>query len=168
LETKLEAAGFATFRDKREISAGEILDSTLKRAIQRTRHFVLLDTPAARRSPWVTGEIKSFLQSKAGKLTRINLGGVSEKATWPGLEGQELSRRLEDFVWTSDTPEAFASGKPSDGVIEEITSGFRRVRLRNLMRLTVANRHHDSFRFTDLVGSEDDRGTARSTDCHCT
>jgi WD40 repeat protein len=136
LETRLEALGFATFRDKREINAGDRLDSSLKSAIRRSRQFVLLDTPGARQSRWVAGEIETFLQSRRQRLTRIICQGVGHEEVGP-WEDQELGKLLESFVWTVDTPEAFASGKPSDEVIEQIRRNFRTVRLRNLMRITV-------------------------------
>jgi hypothetical protein len=64
LQTKLEALGFATFLDKHEIDAGDKLDETLSRAIRRSRQFILLDTPTARKSSWVAGEIETYLRSK--------------------------------------------------------------------------------------------------------
>ena len=136
LETKLEALGFATFRDKREIDAGVWLNDSLKNAIRRSRHFVLLDTPAARRSPWVASEVETYLRFNRKRLTRILKQGVRDPGDWIVWENAEIGKRLEGFVWIEDTADAFALGHPSDDVVEQIRKGFRTVRLRNLMRFT--------------------------------
>lgn len=138
LETKLEAVGFATFRDKREINAGDKLDSSLKNAIRRSRQFVLLDTPSARQSRWVADEVRTFLRSKRQRLTRVVCQGVGDDMGRSGWEDRELGKRLESFVWTEDTTQAFANGSPSGLVVEQISKTFRTIRLRNLMRLVVA------------------------------
>ena len=136
LETKLEALGFATFRSKREIDAGEWLNDSLKNAIRRSRHFVLLDTPAARRSPWVASEVETYLrfnqetpdahpEARCPRSRRLDRLG--ERRNW------QAARRNYSI---EDTADAFALGHPSDDVVERIRKGFRTVRLRNLMRFT--------------------------------
>jgi WD40 repeat protein len=138
LETKLEAAGFAVFRDEREIDVGERLDGTLERAIRRSRQFVLLDTPGARQSTWVTSEITTRLRLKRKGLTRIKFQGPDIDVDWSGSEGQEFSQKVAGFRWVEDTQEALATGKPLDTVIEEISRNFRKLRLQNVMWLIVA------------------------------
>jgi TIR domain len=138
LQTKLEALGFATFLDKHEIDAGDKLDETLSRAIRRSRQFILLDTPTARKSPWVAGEIETFLRSKRPRLTRIIRKLEQQELSLGDWSNTEIGKRLEGYVWAEDTAKAFASGRPGDQVIEQIHNNFRTVRFRNLMRFSIA------------------------------
>ena len=91
LEAKLEAAGFAVFRDKQEIGAGDRLNATLTRAIRRSKRFLLLDTAAARQSQWVARELGAFLRAKNEGLIRIRLGDATESDPWPFVQEQSFA-----------------------------------------------------------------------------
>jgi WD40 repeat protein len=138
LETTLEAGGFATFRDEGEIGAGERLDDTLRKAIRRSRQFLLLDTPKARQSNWVKDEIEARLNGKRSSVTRIKFDGTTPKNDEVGSPTHDFDRKVEVFVWIDETQAALISGKPSDGIIERIAANFGKIRLRNLLRIVVA------------------------------
>lgn len=138
LETALEAGGFATFLDEGEIGAGERLDDTLRRAIRRSRQFLVLDTPKARQSKWVKDEVEARLDGNRTSLTRIKFNGSAAGVGEESSAIHDFDRKVEEFVWIDETQTALVSGKPSDGVIERIAANFGRIRLRNLLRIVLA------------------------------
>ena len=135
---RLEAAGFATFRDKREMNAGDLIDRSLQRAIRRSRQLILLDTPGARKFPWVAEEIKLALQGRKRTIVRIKFDGESDQESWAGSKDEGLAQALDRFVWLSDTSQSSSVGSPSDEVLEQIKGNFRAIRLRYVMRIVVS------------------------------
>jgi len=137
LEQWLEAAGYATFRDDHEIAPGDPLNSVIRRAVRRSRLFILVDTPTARKSGWVVNEVKVRLQFRKKSITRIRFRGL-EGLSWVGDSDSTFSQRLEGFVWLEEPADALASGKPSRRVLEAIPTVHRSLRLRTLMRIVLS------------------------------
>ena len=118
-----------TFRDKREMNAGDLIDRSLQRAIRRSRQLILLDTPGARKSPWVAEEIKLALQGRKRTIVRIKFDGESDQDPWAGSKDEGLAQALDRFVWLSDTSQSSSIGSPPDEVLEQIKGNFRAIRL---------------------------------------
>ena len=137
LEQRLEATGYATFRDDHEIAPGDPLNSVIRRAVRRSRLFILVDTPNARKSPWVMNEARVRIQSRKKSITRIRFRGLDE-IPWVSDSDSTFSQSLEGFVWLEEPSEALASGRPSRRVLEVIPTIHRSLRLRTLMRLVLS------------------------------
>lgn len=137
LEQRLEATGFATFRDDHEIAPGDPLNSVIRRAVLRSRQFILVDTPDARKSSWVVNEVKVRLQSGKKSITRIRFSGL-EEIPWAGDSGSTFSQSLEGFVWLEETSDQLVSGRPSRQVLDSIPRIHRSLRLRTLMRAVLS------------------------------
>jgi hypothetical protein len=83
------------FRDREELPTSSALGDNLQRALQQSRYFVVICTPAAAQSRWVEEEIRSFKGWHGrDRIIALIAGGVPN-ATDPGEESFPYSLRFE-------------------------------------------------------------------------
>jgi hypothetical protein len=81
------------FRDETSLAATHALPDILKRALEASRYFILLASPAAAHSKWVTQEIQHWLATKGSTSLLIVL--TEGEIVWSDANG--------DFDWTQTT-----------------------------------------------------------------
>jgi len=102
------------FRDETSLAAAHALTDTLKRALDNSRYFVLLASPAAARSKWVAQEVQHWLATKGSIPLLIVL--TEGEIVW--------SDATSDFDWVRTTalPTALASTFDSEPKWEDVRS----------------------------------------------
>jgi len=110
---------FACFLDRTELPAGAVLNEELKRAIEKTRCFLLLVTPNALNAKWVRLELDHRLKT-GGAIVAINFDGAVESA----LEsGDVLAERLAERSLIQVGSDALIAG-PDDEIIGHLLRHF--------------------------------------------
>ena len=96
LNQHLEDLDYSCFLDRNDLSAGQPLAPALKRAIKRSKMFVLLGSKCALESRYVSDEISAFLEGKIAKWWMpddvIFVDALSYGATGK-IQKMELRRR---------------------------------------------------------------------------
>src|SRR5262249_19142128 len=128
----LRGEGFRCFIDFGEMAGGNLLSTSVERALRRSRVLVLVASPAAvKTSPYVRGELGLFAPLKR-PIIPINVKGALSAI----LPSSPLNNILADRIWIDDDDGELATG-PSTRVIGEIERSFSFIR-RSRVRQSIA------------------------------
>jgi hypothetical protein len=111
LRAALESYGVSVWADSQRLSAGEELTPRIQEAIANAQHFVVLVSPRAINSPWVSKEVQLALAVKQSrgdgyKVIPVLYNGVAP-GTLPWLFGEEIVA-----VTLDNGPNAIAAALP--------------------------------------------------------
>jgi WD40 repeat protein len=116
LKEQLEALDFRPFLDETDLPVGSSLNSTLRRAINKSATLVLIGTEGAANSRYVNLEIDEFF--KTGRtIIPVDVQGTLEGASWTQIKER-------DIVWIEETSKAVERGVPSPVVAASIDKQF--------------------------------------------
>lgn len=125
----LEDRGLDCFVDTKRITAGDDISYAIKRAIRKSKLFVLVTTEDITLSPWVPKELEQARNEKC-KIIPINISGA--------IQSESLNTfpwdTLKNLDWIEESEEALNSSTPSDNVPLKIDESFKGKR--NKARLT--------------------------------
>jgi len=107
------------FRDRDELQAGADLKATVREALARSRYLIVVCSPDAVRSPWVSQEIIEFkmLHGQSRVLAYIAAGEPFASRT-PGREADECLPEALRFALTP-------AGRPEGEALEPIAADSR-------------------------------------------
>lgn len=127
LEKQLSNLDFACFFDASELPPGEGLPSSLRRAIGRSKAFVLVGTEASITAPYVNLELSTALEGK--KIIPIDVDGIRERVS---------SEALRELPWVNEDGEAGKTAGPSATVLERISGYVQFTRRNTITRRAVS------------------------------
>lgn len=131
LAEALENRGLDCFVDTKRIMAGEDISSAIKRAIKKSKIFVLVTTNDITESKWVPRELE---QATGRTIIPINVSKAIESISSDSLD-KEPWNVLKNLNWIEEAEEAINDKKtPSDHVALQIDESFNGKR--NKTRLT--------------------------------
>jgi len=108
---RLEALGAQYWLDTAEIPVGEAFVVRIGQALARCHDFMLVDTPASRRSYWVSREVKAALrrrrEGRLRQLLRLNLDPSNVYSGIPFdtvIEGEDGWHKMESLLKVAAPP----------------------------------------------------------------
>jgi hypothetical protein len=116
LNQHLEDLDYSCFLDRNDLSAGQPLAPALKRAIKRSKMFVLLGSKCALESRYVSDEISAFLEGKRKTIIPVDFENALQNAPWP---------HIRELTWLPETGDAIAAASPSPAILGGIQQSFR-------------------------------------------
>ena len=137
LRQRLEANGVTTCLDDFEFHVGDALEHAMLNRVKSSSYVIYLDSPAARKSPWICLELNAALD--AGRaIARIRFPAAAALDSWELLG--PLRRSLQDRLFFDEDVDPQTSG-PSDRAVAKLVARHRhrRVRRRFLQLVGVAS-----------------------------
>jgi WD40 repeat protein len=125
LEDKLANLDFSCFFDRKELPYGDVLTSSLRRAIRRSKALVLVGTSGALDAPYVKVEFFEALKRRRTKVIPIDIDGIRQSIN-VGEAG--------DLIWINEAEAAARAKCPSAAVLEGIGNHFRFTRRNTIAR----------------------------------
>lgn len=138
LKNQLASMDISCFIDYEKVYAGDVLNTTLKRAIRKSTVFVLVGTPNARNSDFVQLEINEARRIKS-PIIPIDVNEAVSNPPWDCIGG-------DNIVWMPESSAPLNEGKPDEAVpsphiYEEIRKLFsrnrRNVRVRAIITASI-------------------------------
>jgi WD40 repeat protein len=125
---------YSCYLDQHAVPRGEKLPFRVRREVYVASSLVLVGTPNATKSPWVSAELQRFLATgRSIFVVEVNEGlalAPWDQPPWTQLRG--VFRQPE-------SPEAWRSGQPSGACLEYLTTSFRFARQdQRLRRMTLS------------------------------
>ena len=118
------------FRDRNELPAGADLDATVREAVSTSRYLIVVCSPEAVRSEWVSREIIEFKKAHGeGRVLALIASGEPFASRIPG---RELEECFPEALRFSLTPQGGSSGVPLDPVAADLRAGGDGKRLTTL------------------------------------
>src|ERR1035438_1775914 len=106
LKRRLGGIDYQCFLDDEDAPAGDALSPAIERGIARSRVMIVLCTPAALRSDWVSKEVQTFSHRKRRTLIPVSFSGTLERVQLVGTAFAPIT--AEERIWISeqstDTP----------------------------------------------------------------
>ena len=120
LARRLRERDFTVFFSEDEASPGEQLDSTLLKALHRSRTLVVIANRGTLQEPrWVRQEVEQFRSRHADRpIIPISIGGALQDATLAEQTRQWL--KFDDKIWLDDSEDAVAQGIASDELVTRL------------------------------------------------
>src|SRR5262249_41102730 len=123
---------FTCFLDRSEAPPGVHLTPHIRQALRRSKTLIVIVTPGALGSPWVTQEISEFRQHRSRPVIPIDVDRVfcslgASDSPWGDL------RRVEP-IWLNVTGDELRSGEPDPKVTQEIARLFAYTRANTVRR----------------------------------
>lgn len=138
LARRLRELDFTVFYSEEEAAPGEKLDSTIVKALRRSKILVIVANEGALiRSLWVRKEVEEFRRTSPRRLIiPINVGHAVEKFA----QQVELSKWLDHDgrIWLDETQEAVQEGISNPDVLQRLQVSHRFIRANTLFRGAVA------------------------------
>lgn len=136
LARRLRERGFTVFFSEDEAPVGGELDSTLRRALHRSRVLVVVINNGTLADPrWVRTEVEEFRRKRSrAAIVPINIGGALQDPVL--AEQAEPWLRFTGRIWIDENAEAAQSGQVSEAVIERLVTAPHAVR--SVVRLRTA------------------------------
>ena len=138
LARRLRELDFTVFFSEEEASPGTKLDTTLQKALRRSRILVVVvNEGAIVQSKWVRREVEEFRRINPSRLViPIDVGGAigrfdqaGEVSTWLGHDGR---------IWLDEREEALSEGIANAEVIQRLQVSHRFLRVNTLLRWALA------------------------------
>jgi WD40 repeat protein len=135
LARRLRERDFTVFFSEEEAPPGEVLDSTLRRNLRRSRVLVVIANQGALlNSKWVRAEVEEFRRTHPGRpVIPIDVDGAIDKygtdagvAIWLGHEGR---------IWLNESEQALKDGIASESVVSRLALTPRFIRANSRLRL---------------------------------
>ena len=138
LARKLRERGFTVFFSEDEAPVGDVLDSTLRRALLRSRILVVVANRGTLAEPrWVRKEVEEFrLRHPTRPVIPVNIGGALQD-TRLGDSAEEWLR-FRDRIWVDEVPHADLSGEASVEVVTRLVTAPSAVRSATRLRVVLA------------------------------
>ena len=133
LTRDLKGRQFSCYIDRTETLPGEELLPHIRRALRRSRMLVVIVTPGAIMSPWVTRELEEFLRQPTKRIIPIDTGVLGQ----PIASSYEPWRQLQGRDWLSCSQHELASGQPAPAIGEGIDRAFKGTRSKTKFRRLV-------------------------------
>lgn len=125
LTKQLEKRGLTSYIDAKGLARGEIVPTSLRNAIRKSKMFVLIATDDLRDSTWVPKEL-ALAKEFNRKIVPLNVGHALE-----GLDpDDERWLALKDRSRIEEKTEVHRAGVPSDHVAEQIDQAYTFTRRR--------------------------------------
>ena len=120
LARRLRERDFTVFFSEDEVSPGEQLDSTLLKALLRSRTLVVIANRGTLQEPrWVRQEVEQFSSRHPERpIIPISIGGALQDATLAEQTKQWL--KFEDKIWLDEPDEAVAQGIASEELVTRL------------------------------------------------
>lgn len=131
LTVRLAALGFRSFLDKQVYVAGDDLTVATVRRIEASSKLVLIASPRALGSHWVTQEVETAIRLDRPVIA-IDLRGDLSRRTEPG----SLGALLQDRIHIRE-PDGLDARTPSDSTVEALARSFQSTR-KDKFRLRIA------------------------------
>jgi hypothetical protein len=135
LESELRLRDLRCFLDNTDAPPGTALNSTLQKALRRSRVVILLVSKGALRSRWVAEEVKTFAATKRA-IIPINLDGSVSSEDAANTIVSVLRER--DCIWIDDLDASGIAQSPAPGSVDGIMRSFRYRRANTSRRRAVA------------------------------
>ena len=119
LARRLRERDFTVFFSEDEAAPGEQLDSTLLKALHRSRNLVVIVNRGTLEEPrWVRTEVEEFRRRHADRpIIPISVAGALQDAT---LAEHTLWLQCNDKIWLDECDDAVAQGIASDEVVARL------------------------------------------------
>src|SRR4051812_3362622 len=118
LKSRLSQADFQCFLDDDDAPVGESLNPTIQRGLRRSRAMIVLCTPPAFASQWVSKEVQTFAKKKRHSFIAISFGNFLDASR---RDGHSLASIVAgESIWLSED----GSEVPSDQIIGGIQARF--------------------------------------------
>ena len=119
LARRLRERDFTVFFSEDEASPGEQLDSTLLKALLRSRTLVVIANRGTLEEPrWVRQEVEQFRSRHPDRpIIPINVAGAVQDAT---LAEQTQWLQCKDKIWLDESDDAVAQGIASDELVKRL------------------------------------------------
>src|SRR5271169_3078892 len=120
LARRLRERDITVFFSEEEAAPGEQLDSTLLKALHRSRALVVIANRGTLEEPrWVRKEVQAFRGRHADRpIIPINIDGALQDKTLPEQAQDWL--KFEDKIWLDESQDAVANGIASDELVERL------------------------------------------------
>src|SRR5262245_2066714 len=137
LARRLRESDFTVFFSEEEAPVGDQLDSTLKRALHRSRILAVIVNRGTLADPrWVQAEVEEFRRKHPERpVIPINIGGALQDAILGPAAEPWL--RFSNKIWVDESQSAGDEGVVTDGVLERFTTAPSAMRSRTRWRRTV-------------------------------
>jgi hypothetical protein len=127
---------YTCFLDKSEAPPGVHLDDHIGKALARSRALLVIVTPGALDSPWVTEELRIFLGGKRRPVLPIDVDSRFASLSPGDTPWGEL--RKANPIWLDVNSSDIASGQPNVKVINEIERLFRYTKANTVRRVVIS------------------------------
>jgi len=119
LARRLRERDFTVFFSEDEASPGEQLDSTLLKALLRSRALVVIANRGTLEEPrWVRTEVEQFRSRHPDRpIIPISIAGALQDAT---LAEQTQWLQCNEKIWLDESDDAVAQGIASDGLVTRL------------------------------------------------
>ncbi|ACF14667.1 WD-40 repeat protein [Chloroherpeton thalassium ATCC 35110] len=126
LAHRLQERNFSVFFSEKEAPPGEHLDSTLQKALLRSKTLVVIANRGTLEAPrWVRKEVEEFRKNHPKRpIIIINIGNALQQLSdiaAPWLQ-------YKDKIWLDETEQAAIEGIASDEVVERLATAPTRVK----------------------------------------
>jgi WD40 repeat protein len=120
LARRLRERDFTVFFSEDEAAPGEQLNSTLLKALYRSRTLVLIANQGTLQEPrWVRQEVEAFRSRHPDRpIIPISVGGALQDATLAEQTRQWLA--FDDKIWLDESHDALAEGIASDQMVARL------------------------------------------------
>jgi TIR domain len=120
LARRLRERDFTAFFSEDEAAPGEQLDSTLLKALYRSRTLVVVANRGTLQEPrWVRQEVEAFRSRHPDRpIIPISVGGALQSATLAEQTRQWLA--FDDKIWLDEPHDAVAQGVASDEMVARL------------------------------------------------
>jgi hypothetical protein len=121
LYSRLRGEDYLCFLDDHEAPPGAPLNSSIDRALRRSRVLIFIATREALQSDWVGREIERF-GTFGRPLIPINIGRALNEVPLEGTRFEVLKRK--DVIWVDEAVYVLPSGHPTDQVLDNLRRLF--------------------------------------------
>jgi WD40 repeat protein len=120
LARRLRERDFTVFFSEDEASPGEQLDSTLLKALHRSRILVVIANRGTLQEPrWVRQEVEQFISSHPDRpIIPISIGGALQDTTLTEQTRKWL--KFDDKIWLDEPEDAVAQGIASEELVTRL------------------------------------------------